>query len=224
MTNKLAKDFDRIADVEQIQKWGHNQHYYPYLLRQIDHDEGRVLDVGCGAGSFCAQLAHRAQHITGVDLSANMIAKAKEETYQWPNIEYQVGDYLTINYPLEQFDYIFSIATIHHFSLADFAQKAKRELKPGGKLCVLDLWRSSNLADLITEFVAVPTNWLLTAWYNGQATPSQDEQLAWQAHQASDHYLAMSEVKEISAQHLPNATIEQHLFWRYSLIWTKPVS
>lgn len=222
--NKVTQDFDLIANVEQERKWGHNNHYHSYLLSQIDQHNGQILDVGCGADDFCEQLAGRALHVTGIDLSANMIAKAQLNTRQWPNISYQVGDYLTVDYIPNKFDYIFSIATVHHFSLADFAQKAKQELKLGGKICILDLCQFNSLADKLTESLAVPANWLLNAWHNNQAIPSQEEQKAWQEHQASDHYLTLDEVEAIATHHLPNATIKRRLFWRYSLVWEKPIN
>ena len=153
----------------------------------------------------------------------NMITKAQNNTQQWNNVSYQIGDYLMIDYPQNEFDYIFSIATVHHFSLTDFAQKAKKELKAGGKLCILDLCQFNSLTDKLTELLAVPASWLFKTYYNGQATLSKEEQLAWQEHGASDHYLTLNEVETIAAQYLPNATIKQHLFWRYSLIWKKPM-
>jgi SAM-dependent methyltransferase len=40
----------------------------------------RVLDVGCGAGAFTAQLAERSEQVDALDRCAEMIAEAKQRT------------------------------------------------------------------------------------------------------------------------------------------------
>lgn len=39
-----------------------------------------MLDVGCGAGAFAAQLAQRSEQVDAVDRSAEMIEEAKRRT------------------------------------------------------------------------------------------------------------------------------------------------
>jgi 2-polyprenyl-3-methyl-5-hydroxy-6-metoxy-1,4-benzoquinol methylase len=39
----------------------------------------RILDIGCGTGRHSIELARRGYHVTGVDLSASMLARAKEK-------------------------------------------------------------------------------------------------------------------------------------------------
>jgi hypothetical protein len=39
----------------------------------------------------------------------------------------------------------------------------------------------------------------------------------------NDHYLTVSGVRRVCWMRLPGALIRKHLFWRYSLLWQRPV-
>ena len=60
----------------------HARKIYPYLLNEIIRCYGEeVLDLGCGTGALMKQVisedSHR--HLTGIDLSSQMIEKAKHQ-------------------------------------------------------------------------------------------------------------------------------------------------
>ncbi len=68
---------------------------WPVFFRFIaDHvptlDDKRVLDYGCGAGSFAYQLGSYGCHVTGVDSSPAMIAKARRA--YGDAVDFRVGD------------------------------------------------------------------------------------------------------------------------------------
>ena len=63
-----------------VLEWDHNAYYYRLLLRQMPQRCRRVLDVGCGAGTFSAQLAQRSEQVDTLDRSAEMIEEAKRRT------------------------------------------------------------------------------------------------------------------------------------------------
>lgn len=51
-----------------------------FLLGQLDIRPGAsILDVGCGTGRHAVELARRGYMVTGVDISAQMLAKAKDK-------------------------------------------------------------------------------------------------------------------------------------------------
>jgi ubiquinone/menaquinone biosynthesis C-methylase UbiE len=60
--------------------WDHNAYYHRLLLAQLPQRCDRVLDVGCGAGSFATRLARRVEHVDAVDRSAAMIELARQRT------------------------------------------------------------------------------------------------------------------------------------------------
>ena len=50
-----------------------------FLLEQLAIPPGgTILDIGCGTGRHSVELARRGYQVTGVDLSAGMLAKAEE--------------------------------------------------------------------------------------------------------------------------------------------------
>ena len=53
----------------------------PFLLTHLQPFPGcRILDVGCGTGRYIRQLAPSAYRIIAIDLSRNMLARARQQT------------------------------------------------------------------------------------------------------------------------------------------------
>ena len=77
-----------------------------------------VLDIGCGPGHFCIELAKKnIPHIVGIDFSKEMIALAKiNATSQniTNNIQFMVGDYLTSS-DVIKYEYTIMMGFIEYF-------------------------------------------------------------------------------------------------------------
>ena len=79
-----------------------------------DVTEKSVLDVGCGYGSMTAKLVDAgARSVVGIDVSENMIAKAKRENAR-ANARYLVMDAVDLSSLNEKFDAIVSCLAIHY--------------------------------------------------------------------------------------------------------------
>ena len=90
-----------------------------------------ILDLGCGTGTLTAQLSNLADTVIGVDSSASMIAKAKE---QYANIQFMVCNALALPFE-EQFDVVFSNAVFHWITDHNvLLHNIHKVLKPGGLL------------------------------------------------------------------------------------------
>ena len=223
-TETIRSDFDRLAVLEnETGGWSHNDHYHAHLLRHVPASCHESLEIGCGTGAFARLLAGRSRHVLGLDLSPEMIRIARERSAGFANLDYQVADILEWPFPEEQFDCIASIATLHHLPLDLLLEKMKAALKPGGVLLVLDLFKAEDLTDLFLNGIAFPANLVMRLASNPRVRSSQAQRLAWAEHGKHDHYLKVSAVRRICRGILPNAIIRKHLFWRYSLVWTKPV-
>jgi len=104
------------------------------LQSMLPHFTGkRMLDLGCGFGWHCRYaVEHGASKVVGIDLSANMLKKAKEIN-KLPEIEYlqmSVEDY---DYPQEAFDIVISSLTFHYVTdFNEVAKKVNRCLTTGG--------------------------------------------------------------------------------------------
>ncbi|HEY1596797.1 MAG TPA: cyclopropane-fatty-acyl-phospholipid synthase family protein [Thermoleophilaceae bacterium] len=103
-------------------------------------EEGqRVLDVGCGFGSFALHAAERhGVHVTGITLSepqAQMARKRAQDAGLGDRVEFRVMDYREI--AGERFDAIASIGMVEHVGdeqIDLYAQRLAELVKPGGML------------------------------------------------------------------------------------------
>jgi len=128
---------------------------------------------------------------------------------------------LSWEFPLEQFNCIVAIATLHHLPMAEMLSKMRDALKVNGTLIVLDLFQAEGLSDILTSIVATPVNIVLQYIKTGQARIPCNVREAWAQHGRNDTYLTLSQVRRICAAILPGAKVRKHLLWRYSIIWKK---
>jgi 2-polyprenyl-3-methyl-5-hydroxy-6-metoxy-1,4-benzoquinol methylase len=216
----LQADFDRIALVSPDGAT-HNEHYHDFLLRHLPSHCQNALDIGCGTGAFARRLAERSQHVTAIDLSPEMIRLAQERSAEYINIDFQLADIREVPLSPESFDFIASIATLHHLPFAEILLKMKTALKPRGTILILDLFAPDGLLDLLANLAAIPVSVGLRLRHQGRLLPKRVERAAWAAHERHDRYPAIEEVRGLCARIIPGAQIKKHLLWRYSIVWNK---
>jgi ubiquinone/menaquinone biosynthesis C-methylase UbiE len=112
-------------------------------IQQLVNISGRnVLDIGSGGGIYSrALLEMGAAHVTGVDFSEEMLDAAAENSRDYQEIHYVVGNALDTGLPSEEYDLILERALIHHLAHADLERafrEAFRLLRSGGVLLVQD--------------------------------------------------------------------------------------
>lgn len=72
--------------------------YYRLLLAGMDHDPDRLLDACCGTGAVAEILSQSGYEVTGFDLSAEMIAVAKDKAARLGSpVKYVVADAATLD-------------------------------------------------------------------------------------------------------------------------------
>ena len=229
-TSAVEKDFDRLARLDD-EGWAHNNHYHNLLLRHVPETCGCALDLGCGTGTFSRRLAARANSVLALDLSSEMVRVAQSRSSQFSNIDFQVGDVMVCEFPVENFDCIATIATLHHLPLPELLAKLKVALKPGGTLIILDLFeperdlfKVEGWWDLLVHVAACAVSGTLRLWHNGRLKPPREVRAAWEEHGKTDSYLTMSEACDLYESLFPGAIIRRHLLWRYSVVWQKPAA
>jgi len=103
------------------------------ICRKLQLKPGmRVLDIGCGWGSFMSYAAeHYGVEAVGVSISKEQIAWAKERYKHLP-LEFRFQDYRELD---EEFDAIASVGMFEHVGRRnhrEYMELAHRCLKPGG--------------------------------------------------------------------------------------------
>jgi SAM-dependent methyltransferase len=100
-----------------------------------------VLDVGCGAGQTALQAAQVAEHVLGVDVSEEMIERARERAAGAENVEFVLGDAQSQSFEEAGYDLAISRCGLMFFAdpVAAFAN-IRRALRPGGRLVGL-IWQ-----------------------------------------------------------------------------------
>lgn len=93
----------------------------------------RIVDLGCGFGWFARWAAAQgAASVLGLDLSENMLARARAETGS-PCVRYEIADLDTLELPAAAFELAYSSLTFHY--VEDFSRLVRmiaRSLVAGG--------------------------------------------------------------------------------------------
>ena len=160
--------------------------------------------------------------MVALDLSAEMIRVARARSTQFANLEFELADATTWDFPEAQFDFVCSIATLHHTDQRLLLMKIKDALKPGGVLVVLDLVESSGLVERGIDVVGFGVSGALRLLRNGRLKPPAEVRKAWEQHGQHDHYLTMRQVRGVADALLPGASVRRCLLWRYALVYRKP--
>jgi len=96
---------------------------------------GRLLEVGCGTGHWLAGLGASSSQLYGLDLSAGMLAQARQRQEGLALVRGRAGQ---IPFPDASLDLVYCVNAIHHFQeQPGFIAEARRVLRPGGALAVV---------------------------------------------------------------------------------------
>lgn len=112
-----------------------HRHFMPSILRFCGplQPRLRVLDIGCGNGAACATFIASACDVTGIDLSEEGVALARQE---YPTARFEVlsaDDHLLERLGGAPFDMIISTEVVEHlYAPREWARGAFHALKPGG--------------------------------------------------------------------------------------------
>lgn len=226
--------------------WDHNAYYHRRLLRQLPTHCDHVLEVGCGAGTLAAELARRADRVDAIDRSPEMIAAARRVVpANVTCVEADIGEY-----PLPEgaYDAVISLSAMHHVRLEDVLPRLERALRPGGVLAVIALPRTDLRREWAAEIAAVVGQRIFGAVFaalraadrramvrrirgSRAAGDGSAGRRAWFDHEPThdgmpmvlDPPLTTHEVARCAAPTLPGAQARRLVFWRYLLLWHKPV-
>jgi len=219
--SSVEADFNRLALLDD-EGWTANNHYHDFLLKHVPVNCGNALEIGCGTGAFARQLAGRCEHVIGIDLSAEMIRVARSRSSRFENLEFELADAMSWKFAQSHFDFICSIATLHHLEQRELLPKIKAALRPGGVFVLLDLVASSGLTERMLDVIGLGVSSGLRLIHNGRLQPPPEVRKAWEQHGKHDHYSTIKQIRTLADEILPGASVKRHLLWRYTLVYRKP--
>jgi arsenite methyltransferase len=182
--SQLVFDDEEARRMEAVYRIREAEHRRSQVREALDLRPGeRILDVGCGPGFYCADLAGTAGSIVGVDQSEAMIGLARRRCRSLPNVSLHVADATALDVADAAFDAAFSVQVFEYVAdtRAGLAEM-HRALRPGGRVLVWD------------------TDWATFAM--------QDDELTRRVHRAWDEHLAHRSLPRTLARSLRDAGFE----------------
>ena len=119
--------------IDYLHKSVLNRHL-PLLSNEV------ALDFGCGTGRFTEWLANRVSFVVGIDLTREMLVKAKNHC-SFGNVDFLLCDGSNIPFQDETFDLILSVWVLQHFpdeALKKTAKQLVSVVKENGKICLIE--------------------------------------------------------------------------------------
>jgi cyclopropane fatty-acyl-phospholipid synthase-like methyltransferase len=186
------------------------------LANRIGVQSGqRVLDAGCGVGGSDLWLAReRGAEVVGVTLVASQVERARRfaaDAGLAGRVTFAQEDYTSTSFPAASFDAVWAMESVCHAEEKRlFAREARRLLKPGGRLGMVEYMRVSR---------PLPTpadEELMRSWLSGWAIPdiaTTGEWTGW----VSEAGFSEIEINDITPNVLPSL---RRLYWITQTLWT----
>ena len=192
--------------------WNHNTQYHDFVLSALPTDCRRALDVGCGRGALARKLAQHCEEVVCIDSDPGCIVHAKASINIGQNITFVNGDVLA--HPLQPggFDFLVTVATLHHLPLRAALKRFSDLLRPGGVLVVVGLYRIATLVDYAFSATALPISWAIRSLRG-------EEQVGAPIQEPTE---TLRSIRWESDSILPGAVLRRQFFFRYTMVWSKP--
>ncbi len=150
---EVASRFDAVA-ARFRRDVGESDYRLRAVLRGLDGPtDPLVLDLGCGKGRFARRLAAVGFRVVGIDLARGMLSEAR-------GLPVVQGSGRQLPFPDATFDAVLAVETLQHArDAATILTEARRVLRPGGRLIVID--RNAGALDTRRPWLpALVTKWI----------------------------------------------------------------
>jgi SAM-dependent methyltransferase len=188
--------------------------YVDGLLERVPAGCRRALDVGCGAGELSRRLAAKSEEVLGIDRAEHMVEAARHLSSDVPNVSFELGDFLAASLPDDGFDFVLSVASIHHMDFDGALARMATVTRPGGVVAVLGLANEAGLRDFAAS--AVGALQLHTIARRSRGGPNVHNM------PILDATMTYGQVANRARRALPGVIYRRHPVFRYSLVWRRP--
>ena len=198
--------------------WNHNVAHHARIVAAMPPHCRAALDVGSGDGLLARKLAARADRVVALDASAAMAALARERTAGL-DVEVIEADFLRSVrdgvLPRHSFDFVCTVATLHHMDPEAGLRALADLLRPGGRLVVVGLAMSSSAVDWLIAAGQLPVVHTLRLLHGGKSAPAGMPM-------SFDAIPSWAEARRTALRVLPEASWRRTLHLRYLVEWTAP--
>ncbi len=141
----FADDYERFFTAYDTWRYSQESHIQA-CLDEIDWRGKKILEIGLGQGAESEQIIRRGARWSGLDLTQESVDRVgvRLAIRALPHDDLRQGSALTIPWPDDTFDLVFSHGVLHHIPDIRTAQsEIHRVLKPGGTLVAMLYSRTS---------------------------------------------------------------------------------
>jgi len=135
----IADEYDQRLSSDKLLDRKFMETEEAFVLSKVKSSD-EVLDLACGTGRLTLPVAKKCKRVTGYDISASMIAKARVKAEELGlDIEFHEGSMTKLPFVDESFDVIISLLALMHITPEDRLQvfsEASRVLRPGGRMII----------------------------------------------------------------------------------------
>ena len=130
--------YDRVFHRGRGVQWFWQRHRLRLARESLPPEPKRIIDLGCGPGTFLGNFVNGRSYALGVDLAEPQIEYARSH-YGRPGLDFRRADVIGFEHELP-FDSAVSIEVIEHLpreSTRAFLETLRRLLEPGGTLVLV---------------------------------------------------------------------------------------
>jgi ubiquinone/menaquinone biosynthesis C-methylase UbiE len=138
------REFDRWSeryDKDVLQRLFF-QPSHEMMLKTLESQERRILDIGCGTGQFAARVLdrHPGAVVCGLDLSGSMLRHGQERSRRAGGLLQLVrANSERLPFSDDSFDVVTCAHSFHHYPSQDrVLAEMHRVLRPNGRLIIID--------------------------------------------------------------------------------------
>ncbi len=99
---------------------------------------GKVLELGCGNGTYTRVIAKTADSVVATDLSEDMVAAARKRLQDLPTVQVEPQDAFALTYPDATFDAVVMVNLLHVIPDREKAvAESRRVVKADGRIIIV---------------------------------------------------------------------------------------
>jgi len=222
--NKIVTEFDNVAHLLEKKKPNIESKLRQEIIAALPPNMKHALEIGCGLGDFSRALAKSAEHVLAIDISPEMIRIARERSLDQHEIEFKVIDFNEWEAPVDYFDCVVCLMTLHYLPIEKTLVKIRKTLRPGGVLIVIDFYQEGIVEKILFKLLKRPFRKLVRK-FSGQS--DWRRKTSWADNPDAFYHTAMKtySIKKLRAIYkaaLPGSKVRRNFFSRnYSVSWSK---